>query len=312
VLGPIYFNLGVAMLQKRHEGLFAAVYTPFNPSGEVHTDAIRLMVDWLLRRHISGLYVCGSTGEGMSLTSDERRQVAEAYQRAVDGRVPVFVQVGHNSLAEARALAAHAQSIGAAAVSATCPSYFKIASVNTLIESMAVIASGAPELPFYYYHIPALTGAKLDMLEFLSQADKSIPNLAGIKFTSPEVHEFQQCLEFDNRRYEVMWGCDEMLLSALVVGCKAAIGSTYNIASPLYWQLMTAFQQGELKTAAELQLQAVEMIKMIYAYPFHSAMKIILNRLGFDFGKCRLPQPELSQQQIAELKRRIDSMPFFG
>lgn len=300
------------MLQNRHEGLFAAVYTPFNQAGEVHIECVRLMVDWLLRRHVSGLYVCGSTGEGMSLTSEERRRVAEAYLNAAAGRVPVFVQVGHNSLFEARALAAHAQAIGATAVSATCPSYFKISSVDNLIDSMAVIASGAPELPFYYYHIPALTGAKLEMLEFLSRAGEAIPNLAGIKFTSTEVHEFQQCLEFDNGRYEAMWGCDEMLLSALAVGCKAAIGSTYNIASPLYWRLVTAFQRGDLKTAAELQLQAAEMIRMIYAYPFHSAMKLILNRLGFDFGKCRLPQPELTEPQSVELKRRIDSMPFFG
>ena len=300
------------MFSQRHAGLFAATYTPFNGSGEVHIAPIAGMVDWLLRRHVSGLYVCGSTGEGMSLTSGERRQVAEAYVSAAAGRVPVFVQVGHNSLREALDLARHAQSIGADAISATCPSYFKIASIGNLVESMAIVAAGAPELPFYYYHIPALTGAKLDMVEFLVAAQGVIPNLAGIKFTSTEVHEFQACLEHDNRRFEVMWGCDEMLLSALAVGCKAAIGSTYNIASPLYWRLIQAFDRGDLATACQLQSQAVEMIKMIYAYPFHSAMKTILNRLGFELGGCRLPQPPLSEQQNMELKRRVDSMPFFG
>lgn len=300
------------MLKTRHAGLFAAVYTPFDARGEVHTAPIAQMVQWLLRRNISGLYVCGSTGEGMSLTTAERKLVTEAYLAATAGRVPVFVQVGHNSLLEARDLAAHAQSVGATAVSATCPSYFKIDTVDTLIDSMAVVAAGAPDLPFYYYHIPALTGAKLDMVEFLAKASSSIPNLAGIKFTSTEVHEYQRCLEFDNQRYEVMWGCDEMLLSALVVGCKAAIGSTYNIASPLYCNLIEAFERGDLKTAADLQSQAVEMIKMIYAYPFHSAMKVILNRLGFDVGTCRLPQPSLTAGQVQDLKRRIDGMTFFG
>ncbi|MGN6133058.1 MAG: dihydrodipicolinate synthase family protein [Aureliella sp.] len=300
------------MLETRHEGLFAATYTPFDAQGEVNTEPIGGMVDWLLRRHISGLYVCGSTGEGMSLTSDERKRVAAAYVAAANGRVPVFVQVGHNSLYEARELAKHAQSIGASAVSATCPSYFKISSVDDLVSSMAVVAAGAPELPFYYYHIPSLTGAKLDMVRFLELGRKHMPNLAGIKFTSTEVHEFQACLEFDRRSFEVMWGCDEMLLSALVAGGKAAIGSTYNIASPLYWRMIQAFQRGDVDTARQLQVQAVEMIRMIYAYPFHSAMKTILNRLGFDLGKCRLPQPELSDAQQSELKRRIDSMPFFG
>lgn len=296
----------------RHTGLFAATYTPMDSRGEVKVEPIGLMVEWLLKRNIAGLYVCGSTGEGMSLTADERCRVADAYVKAVAGRVPVFVQVGHNSLRDARQLAVHAQQIGASAVSATCPSYFKITSVPMLIDSMAEVASGAPNLPFYYYHIPALTGAKLDMVEFLAQAGSRIPNLAGIKFTSTEVHELQQCLRFEGGRYEMMWGCDEMLLSALVVGCRAAIGSTYNIASPLYHRIMTAFAEGRLSEAAELQAQSVSMVKMIYDFPFHSAMKAILNRLGFDLGHCRLPQASLSDAQLTELKRRIDSMPLFG
>ncbi len=296
----------------RHTGLFAAAYTPMNGQGEIKSEPIGLMVDWLLKRHIAGFYVCGSTGEGMSLTTDERCRVAEHYVKAVAGRVPVFIQVGHNSLRDAQQLAAHAQSVGATAVSATCPSYFKITSVPMLIDSMAQVAAAAPKLPFYYYHIPALTGAKLDMVEFLSQAGSRIPNLAGIKFTSTEVHELQQCLAFDNGRYEMMWGCDEMLLSALVVGCRAAIGSTYNIASPLYNRIIHAFNAGRLSEAADLQSQSVAMVKMIYDFPFHSAMKAILNRLGFDVGQCRLPQASLSESQLVELKRRIDSMPLFG
>ncbi len=296
----------------RHKGLFAAAYTPMLSDGEVNTEPIGLMVEWLLKRNVAGFYVCGSTGEGMSLTTAERCRVAEAYIQAVAGRAPVFVQVGHNSLREARHLAVHAQQAGASAVSATCPSYFKITNVPMLVDSMAEVASGAPDLPFYYYHIPALTGAKLDMVEFLSYARERIPNLAGIKFTSTEVHELQQCLTFENGRYEMMWGCDEMLLSALVVGCRAAIGSTYNIASPLYHRLMAAYEDNRHREAVELQAQAVAMVKMIYDFPFHSAMKAILNRLGFDLGQCRLPQAALTEAQFTDLKRRIDSMPLFG
>ena len=296
----------------RHTGLFAATYTPLDNRGDLNLEPVALMVEWLLKRNVSGFYVCGSTGEGMSLTTDERCRVAEGYVRAVAGRLPVFVQVGHNSLRDAQHLASHAQSIGANAVSATCPSYFKITNVPMLVDSMAQVASAAPDLPFYYYHIPALTGAKLDMVEFLTYAGSRIPNLAGIKFTSTEVHELQQCLRFDGGRYEMMWGCDEMLLSALAVGCRAAIGSTYNIASPLYHRIIAAYDEGRISDAAQLQAQAVDMVKMIYDYPFHSAMKAILNRLGFEVGQCRLPQAALNETQLAELKRRIDSMPLFG
>jgi N-acetylneuraminate lyase len=94
-------------------GLIAATYTPLDDVGELDTDPIAPMTEWLIAQGVSGLYVCGSTGEGMSLSGAERRKVAEAYVQSANGRVPVIVQVGHNSLAEARQLATHAQQIGA-------------------------------------------------------------------------------------------------------------------------------------------------------------------------------------------------------
>ena len=99
---------------KRLDGLVAATYTPLDDDGAVNATVVGPMVEHLLQSGINGLYVCGSTGEGMSLSSDERKIVAEAYVQAADGRVPVIVQVGHNSLAEARQLAEHAQAVAIA------------------------------------------------------------------------------------------------------------------------------------------------------------------------------------------------------
>src|SRR5690606_14041772 len=121
----------------------------------------------------------GSTGEGPSLSGSERKQLAEAFVEASAKRLKVFVHVGHNSLEEARELAAHAQQIGADFVSATPPAYFKINTTRALADSLAMIASGAPELPMFYYHIPSLTGVGLDMVELLQISEKTIPTLAG-------------------------------------------------------------------------------------------------------------------------------------
>jgi len=237
--------------------------------------------------------------------------VAEAFVGAAARRVPVIIQVGHNSVAEAAELAAHAQAIGADVVSATAPSYFKISTVDMLIECMAEIAAAAPKLPFYYYHIPALTGAALDMVQFLNQAGDRIANLVGLKYTCPTVHEYQECLELKDGRFDILWGCDEMLLSALAVGAQGAIGSTYNIAAPLYHRIIEAFAAGDLDRARRLQRLAVTMIRTIYQFPFHSAMKEILKMLGTDCGCCRLPQPCLSDEQIAELRRDLEQIGFF-
>lgn len=292
-------------------GLVAATYTPLDHDGKLDTDPIAPMTDWLIRQEISGLYVCGSTGEGMSLSHRERCQVAQAYVQSACGRVPVIVQVGHNSLAESRQLAAHAQQIGADVVSATCPSYFGIHDVATLVDCMAEVAGGAPDLPFYYYHIPALTGSTLDMVEFLELGSKRIPNLLGLKYTDTKLHEFQQCLELNDGRFDVVWGCDEMMLGALATGATAAIGSTYNIAAPLYLGIMDAFRTGDLVEARRLQSLSVAMIRAIGKYPFHAAMKAVLGFNGFDVGGCRLPQGRLPDSDIELLQAELTLLGYF-
>lgn len=157
------------MISSQMEGLVAAAVTPLRADGRLNLEQVPPIVDWLVERGVAGFYVCGSTGEGVSLTDDERCAVAEAYINAARGRAKVMIQVGHNSLAAAARLAAHAQQQGADAVSATCPSYFPLNGLGALIDSMAQVAAGAPKLPFYYYHIPVLTGARFDMLDFLGR-----------------------------------------------------------------------------------------------------------------------------------------------
>ncbi len=292
-------------------GLIAATYTPFDQHGKVNVSAISPMVEYLLANRIDGIYVCGSTGEGMSLSTDERKAVADGYVKAVKGRVPVVIQVGHNSLAESCSLAAHAASIGADAVSATCPSYFKIADLKTLIACMAEIASAAPSLPFYYYHIPSLTGSTLDMPAFLRDGSQRISNLVGLKYTDTKLFEFQECVELENGRFDVVWGCDEMLLGALATGAKGAIGSTYNVAAPVYQKLIDAFSRGDIIEARRQQALSVLMIRTMNRYPFHPAMKAVLQMKGLEVGTCRLPLGQISDTDIARLKNDLQSIGYF-
>jgi N-acetylneuraminate lyase len=279
--------------------------------GTLNLDRVPLLVKRLEADGVSGLYVCGSTGEGMSLTGEERKQVAEAFVEAAGGQLPVVVQVGHNSLREARGLAAHAGEIGADAISATSPSYFKPDSVDVLVDCMAEIAAGAPGLPFYYYHIPVLTGAALDMVEFLRRAAPGIPNLAGLKYTSSTVHEYQACLGCENGQFEILWGTDEMLLSALSAGARGAVGSTYNIAAPLYRRLLEAYQGGDLEEARELQALSVTLVRHLAGFPFHPAMKEVLRLIGMDCGPCRLPHRRLTSDESRRLRAGLEEMGFF-
>jgi N-acetylneuraminate lyase len=292
-------------------GLIAATYTPLQADGSVNADAIAPITERLLASGVTGLYVCGSTGEGMSLTTAERMTVAEAYVKATAGRVPVVIQVGHNSIQDACDLAAHAADVGADVVSATTPSYYKVGSVDLLVDCMAKIAGSAPALPFYFYHIPALTGVPIDVSEFLRRGADAMDNLAGCKYTEPTVHEFASCQALDNGRFDMLWGTDEMLLSAWVAGARGAVGSTYNVAAPVYLRMIEALDRGDLDAARAAQSQAVQMIDVMKQFPFHSAMKVLLARIGMPCGNCRLPQRALTAAESAKLLSDLDAIGYF-
>ena len=185
---------------ERIKGLIPAVITPLNDHHEVDLTKIVPLVEHLIKDQVSAFYVCGSTGEGPLLTTEERKKVAEEIIKITSNRVPVIVQVGHNSLKDACDLASHAANIRANAISAVPPTYFKPDSLDTLITCMAEIAAAAPELPFYYYHIPQITGVDFDMVEFLQKGAERIPNLQGIKYSKftiiHEVIDITECNGF--------------------------------------------------------------------------------------------------------------------
>ena len=292
------------------QGLIAATYTPLTTDGKLNLPQVRPMVEHLLATGADGLFVCGSTGEGMSLTTSERKELTTAFIEAAAGRVPVLIHVGHNSLAEAADLAEHAATAGATAISATSPSYYPITSMDVLVDAMASVAAAAPGTPFYYYHIPVLTGVNLSMSRFLPPAAERIKNLVGLKFTHSAMDEYQRCREMQDGRFDALWGFDEMLLSAMAVGARGAVGSTYNIAARHYRKIIEAFDAGEIEQARRLQAQAVAFIGILAEYSFHSAVKQVLCWQGIDCGPTRLPLPTLCDDSRHSLRKRLDDMGF--
>jgi N-acetylneuraminate lyase len=298
-------------MHHRLNGLIPATYTPLTADGEIDLDAIAPMTERLLNDGVDGLYVCGSTGEAPSLTVMERKQVAGAFIDAVQGRVPVIVHVGHQSLSDACDLAAHAQHAGAAATSAMPPTYFRIGDVGIVADCCAQIAAAAPQLPFYYYHIPTMTGVAIDVLSLLKSVADRIPNFAGVKYTANTIHEYEECVAFSKGRFDMLYGYDELMLPALAVGARGAVGSTFNIAAPLYRRVMKAFDAGRLGEARTEQLRAVEMIRVLMKWPFHPAMKAAMAMLDTPCGSCRLPLPKLPAHAHEQLEADLQQIGFF-
>jgi len=292
-------------------GIVAATFAAYQADGSLNLTIIPQLVDKLVADGVAGVYICGTNGEGPNMTVEERMAIAEAYVKAANKRILVLVHVGHTSIKECKKLAAHAAQIGADAFSSVAAFYFKPTSVQNLVDCMAEIASAAPELPFYYYHMPTLTGVGMDMVEFLSIGEQKIPNLAGIKYTASTLHEFQACLNYKDGEFEVLSGYDEMLLSALAVGAVGAIGSTYTFAAPVYLEIIKLFRNNDLTAARALQLKVVDFIRCIIKHPSIAAQRAIMKMMGYDLGDARLPLVPLSSDKFIELKADLTKAGFF-
>lgn len=288
-------------------GLVAATHTPFKKDGSLNLDGVEKIAAHLLANKVEIAFIGGSTGESHSLNVDERMKLAKRWFEIAKGtRLKVVVHVGSNCLEDARALSRQGQELGALAISALTPSYFKPRNVDALVDCCSFIASAAPQTPFYYYDIPTMTGVNLPMPEFLERAGKSIPNLKGLKFTNVDFMSFQLCGQMEGGRFEILWGVDEMLLPALSVGAHGAVGSTYNFAAPIYHRIMDAFKKFDFETARNEQLRSIRLVNILVKRGYMASAKAMMGMLGVDVGSPRLPNGSLKQDELASLKSDLE------
>ena len=292
-------------------GLVPAVLTPFDAAGELNLAAVEPHANLLAADGVAGVFVGGTTGEFSSLTFEERLALAARWAAVVKGTpVRLVVHVGANCLPDAKHLAAHAQSVGAAAIAAVAPSYFKPKSLDVLIAWCAELAAAAPDTPFYFYDIPHLTGVAFPMVDFLEQAPERIPTLAGLKFTNLDLMTYQRVLRAGGGRFDVLYGFDEQLLAALVLGARGAVGTSYNFAAPMYNRLIAAAQAGDLATARAEQYRGVELIALLQRHGFLPAAKELMRVRGVDLGPVRLPHVPLTAEQAVHVRRDLAALGF--
>ncbi|MGC9327820.1 MAG: dihydrodipicolinate synthase family protein, partial [Candidatus Hinthialibacter sp.] len=292
------------------KGLVAASHTPMHPGGAVHYEMIEKQVQLFRDNGMNGAFVCGTTGEGRLLNLEERKRVADGWLECSRGDIPVVVHVGADCMDDIQALARHAQEQGAFAISTTAPSFFRPADVSDLVHYCAAAASAAPKIPFYFYHIPSMTHVSFPMRDFLTLAEKRIPNLAGIKFTHDDFVDLSACVRFQEGRYNLLSGRDEILLAALSFGADGAVGSTYNYAAPLYQALIRAFQERKLEEARQLQTISMELVRLIKQFNEIAAGKAIMTHIGVACGTVRPPLKPLSEEDRQIIKNAVETGSF--
>lgn len=295
---------------EKFEGLIAAPFTPMDKNGEVEADRIPEYYEFLKKNKLKGAFINGSTGEGVSLSQRERMKVAEKWAMCAkeEKSLKIINLVGGTSYVECIEEAEYSSEIGIDAIAVLAPYYFKPSNVSQLVDFISRIAASVPEMPVFFYHIPVFTGCNVPMYDFLKEATSAIPNLAGVKYTHEDFNDFQSCINFMNGKYEILSGRDEILLSALVLGTRSGVGSTFNYAAPLYYKLIEAFDKGDLQKARNLQQKAIDMIRLLGKYGGIATGKAFMRYVGIECGEFRLPLKNMSKEDYKNFVEDVGAL----
>lgn len=294
-------------------GLIDAPFTPMRENGDINTEIIPAYAAMLAKNGLKGVFINGSSGEGYMLTTQERKTLAEAWMKAVPAGFKVIVHVGSCCLRESVELARHAAAVGAWGIGSMAPPFPKIGRIEELVKYCEAIAAAAPDLPFYYYHIPAFNGAYLPMVDLLKAVDGRIPNFAGIKYTFESQYEYNQCCLYGGGKYQILHGQDETQLCSLVMGgAEGCICGTTNYNGREHVALHEAWKGGDLEAAREKQNFSQAVINIIIKYYGNIVGgKRIMKLIGLDMGPNRVPFRNMTDAEEAEMKAMLEEIGFF-
>ncbi len=298
----------------KFSGLCTATHTPFHADGSLNLDAVGPQAAYLRGNGITSVFIGGTTGESSSLTAAERAALNDRWAVVgPDHGIDVVVHVGAHCLTEAAQLAAHAERNRAKAVSMIAPSYFKPRTLADLVASCALVAKAAPRTPFYYYDIPGMTGITGFPVDvFLQAASKEIPNLAGVKYSHPDLEAMRRAQALEGGRFDLPYGIDERFLSALRAGATAGVGSTYNFNAGPLRRAIAAHGRGDAATAEAEQAKVQPVVDILASRGYMGAAKALMGHLGVPLGPARLPNGNPTKEEFTALLAELEAIGFFG
>ncbi|MBI2825521.1 MAG: dihydrodipicolinate synthase family protein [Planctomycetia bacterium] len=283
--------------------ILPALVTPLTADGALDVASAERLIEHLYAQGVGGLYVTGSTGEGIYLDPATRQQVVELAVRLSRGHGLVIAHVGAVQAAQAFQLAAHAARAGADAVS-SIPPFAGGYSWDEVYGYYTRLCAASP-LPVLAYYIPVLTGQALPLDKLAELAE--LKGIAGFKFTDYNLYLMQRLLARLRGDQIIYNGPDEMLSLGLAMGAHGGIGTTYNFMPRLMVQVAELVGAGQIAEAVEVQKQMNEVIEILLSYHGLAASKQILYWQGLiDTAVCAPPRAALNDANQAELRRRLE------
>lgn len=295
--------------------ILCATFTPMLPDGSLNLERIPDLYTHCHEVRANGIFLNGTTGECMSLSTTERIQLVDGWMDERNRRrddLKIVVHVGSANLLEAAAMAEHAQSRGVNGIAMVPTFYFRPKDMNDLVNQCVYVAATAPTLPFFYYNIPSLTGVNFPMIRFIELASKRIPNFAGIKNSFNDLVDYQHCLHYAKGKYALYWGTDEVFTMLYTGGNRHWVGSTYNYMNSLYLKVVDAITKGDLDAVEKLQSDADAIYQVILAYNNIISGKETMKFLGVDCGPVRRPLNSLTPAESQTLFEKLQATPLFN
>ena len=266
--------------------IITAAITPFDAHGDLDAREAARIASWLVDRGNDGLVVAGSTGEGQTLSRDERDALVAAVKAACAGRAAVIANAGTNDTRDSVESVRRAERAGADAILAVVP-YYNKPTQRGMLAHFGAIAQATP-LPVIVYNIPGRTGANM-LPETLLELARTHRNIAGVKESSGDLLQIGTILAERQPGFLVYSGDDQLFLPCLAMGADGVVGVASHLCSPEYRQMLAAYREGRVEEAAAVHLSLLPLIRALFATTNPIAVKWAMREMGFGTGECRLP-----------------------
>ncbi|MDE3164722.1 MAG: dihydrodipicolinate synthase family protein [Acidobacteriota bacterium] len=281
-------------------GILPALVTPLKDDCSLDTAVLERLLEHVYRAGCHGVYLCGSTGEGLLLPAAMRRQIVEVARRNTPPGRTIIVHVGSWRVDESRDLARHAEQHGAAAVSAIRPHGASFPETIELVRSLA----RATALPFFAYYFPEQSGGPLG----IGQLERicALPGVAGLKFTDYDLYTLSLLARQGKTIFN---GRDEVLLAGLLMGAAGGIGSIYNMVPGWFVELYDHARAGRWAEGRAVQDRINSLIRVLVSLPFLPALKRALDWQGLACGFALAPRLRLSETEDRALAAALEALP---
>lgn len=286
---PIFVGSGVALV------------TPFHKDGKIDFESFIKLIEFQIANKTDAIIVCGTTGEGSTLTVEEKMMLFDTAVKTVKKRVPVIVGTGSNSTFFALNLAKEAETYDIDAHLIVTP-YYNKASQKGIIEHYYTLADNLSK-PVLVYNVPSRTGVNISPETYFELSKHH--NIVGVKEADPNIGKLIKSLYLCGDSLNFYIGNDDLISVSASLGCKGVVSVLSNIAPRFTHEMAKSAIEGKTAKSSAMQVEAIELIEGLFSDVNPIPVKEAMCYLGLCGDKLRLPLCLMKKEAKEKLIRII-------